>query len=129
MNKNEDIAVKGEKKPEHTRPGATVTPPVDIYENQDEVLVVADVPGVAAGAVDLRFDKDQLSIEAVTSERDESANPLFREYGRSTFRRVFELAPGIDVEKIRAQLERGVLHVHLPKAAALKPRKIEIETG
>ncbi len=129
MNKNEDITVGSEDKVEGARRGAAVTPAVDIYENEDEVLVVADVPGVIGGNVDLHFDKDQLSIEAFAETHDDGVNPLFREFGAATFHRVFELAPGIDVEKISAELDKGVLSIHLPKSAALKPRRIQIKTG
>ncbi len=111
---------------EQTRQGVVVTPPVDIYENKDELLVIADVPGTPADGVNLRFDSDQLFIEAAMEPVDEERTPLFREFGEVTYRRVFELAPGIDVDKISAELKHGVLRITLPKAEALKPRKIQV---
>jgi HSP20 family molecular chaperone IbpA len=129
MSESKDIAVRGEQMPEKTRQGAVVAPPVDIFESNEEVLVVADVPGVDLPDVNLRFDKNQLFIEAATTRIEEGRTPLFREFGDVTYQRAFELAPGIDVERITADLKLGVLRIHLPKAAALKPRKIAITQG
>ena len=56
----------------------------------------------------------------------EEQKPLFREFSSIDYRRVFELSPGIDVTAIKAELKNGVLAVHLPKSAAIKPRKIQI---
>ena len=111
---------------ERTRERPTVAPPVDIYDNDDEVLVVADVPGVAQDGVTLDFDKGRLSIEASATTRLPEGTALFREHGDVDYRRVFEVAPGIDADKISAELRAGTLTIHLPKAAALKPRQIPI---
>ena len=129
MSESKEITNQGEQKPERTRKGAVVTPAVDIFENKDEILVVTDVPGVPSEGVNLRFDQDQLFIEATAGSVGGDLNPLFREFGEVTYRRVFELAPGIDVEMISADLKAGVLTITLPKAEALKPRKIEINAG
>lgn len=126
MNQNKEITKKSELSPERARQGVVVTPAVDIFENKDHLLVVADVPGVPTDGVNLRFDKDQLFIEATTNPLGEKLNPLFREFGEVTYRRIFELAPGIDVDKINADLKAGVLTITLPKAEALKPRQIQI---
>lgn len=129
MSENKEITKQGENLPERTGQGVVVTPPVDIFENKDHILVVADVPGTSTDGVNLRFDQDQLFIEATTGATEEKLNPLFREFGDVTYRRIFELAPGIDVDKITADLKAGVLTITLPKAEALKPRKIEISAG
>jgi len=113
--------------PERVSRRSTVTPPVDIFENNDEVLVITDVPGTASEGLNIHFDKDQLFIEATTTPFDEGMSPLFREFASVDYRRVFELAPGIDVEKITADLKNGVLSIHLPKSAATKPRRIQIK--
>jgi len=123
----EDTAVQTERVSRR----AVVTPAVDIFENDDELLVIADVPGATAEGLNLNFDKDQLSIEATTTPPVEGLKPLFREFHGAVvdYRRVFELAPGIDVEKIHAELDQGVLSIHLPKSAATKPRRIQITAG
>ena len=115
--------------PERVSKRKVVTPAVDIFENTDEILLVADVPGGDPNGFNIHFDKDQLFIEATTEPIDESLNPLFREFGIVDYRRVFELAPGIDVENIKAELTDGVLSIHLPKSPAIKPRRIQITTG
>jgi len=129
MSESKEITKQGEQKPERTSQDVVITPAVDIFENKDQILVVTDVPGVASDGVNLRFDQDQLFIEATARPIGEDINPLFREFGQVTYRRIFELAPGIDVEKITADLKAGVLTIALPKAEALKPRKIQITVG
>ena len=114
---------------EQTSSRAVVVPPVDIYENNDEVLVVADVPGATSETVNLNFEKNQLTIHASAPLPDFGDSALFREFADVDYRRAFELAPGIDAEKIKAEMSGGTLTIHLPKAAALKPRKIPIAAG
>mgnify|MGYP003574604316 CR=1 FL=1 len=96
-------------------PRQAVAPPVDIYENADEYLIVADVPGVAQEAVHVALDKDQLSL---TADRDDLR-----------FRRVFRIPQAVDRSAIVAELKRGVLNLHLPKSDADKPRRIQIRAG
>lgn len=128
-NDNQEITKTESSTPERVSKRTVVSPPVDIFENVDEILVVADVPGATAEGLDIHFDKDQLFIEAKSEPLGGELKPLFREFASVDYRRIFELAPGIDVEKITADLTGGVLSIHLPKAAALKPRRIQITTG
>ena len=95
----------------------TYAPPVDIYENKDEILIVADVPGVARDDVAIHLDKDQLTIEAHRPSGSEQA---------FDYKRTFVVPRGIDAERIGAKLLAGVLHVTLPKSAAMKPRQIAV---
>jgi HSP20 family protein len=129
MSEEKNITKSKTNTPERVSRRALVSPAVDIFENTDEVLVVADVPGADKEGLNIHFDKDQLFIEAATSSIEEDRKPLFREFGSVDYRRVFELAPGIDVENITADLNEGVLSIHLPKSAALKPRRIQITAG
>ena len=123
MSENKDIAVQ----PERVSRRPVVAPAVDIFESADDIVLVADLPGVAQGSVNIRFEKDELRIDATTSDVGEEWSPLFREFGQRDYRRAFQLAPGIEVENISAELVGGVLTVTLPKAAALKPRQIAIK--
>ena len=107
----------------------TVAPAVDIFENDQEVLVVADVPGVQSEGLSLSFDKGQLTIEASVKPFEQSGTALFEEYASVDYRRAFHLTPGIDAEKIAAELQSGTLKIHLHKAAALKPRQIPLSSG
>ncbi len=97
-------------------------PPVDIFENKDEILILADVPGVTPEGLALNLDKDQLTIDAHRTELA-GDEPSF------DYRRTFVVPRGIDADKISAHLTNGVLKLVLPKPAALKPRQIEVKAG
>lgn len=114
---------------ERTSQRPAITPPIDVYENADEVLVVADVPGASQEGLNLRFERDQLTIEASTSPLPSDGSPLFREFGEADYRRTCEFAPGIDADKISAELSNGTLKIHLPKSAGIKPRRIPISSS
>jgi HSP20 family protein len=93
-----------------------ISPPVDVFENADEVLVVADVPGVPSHAVDVRVENGVLTLEAKRPSEPEMA-----------FARSFRFPPGIDAANITAEAKNGTVLVRLPKVAAAKPRKIAVE--
>lgn len=101
---------------------AAFAPPVDVYENDKEVLVIADLPGVPKDALTVRLDKDELAIEATPTAYLE-ANQQW------DFRRRFVMPSGIDADKITAELRSGVLTLHLPKSEKLRPREIPVKAG
>ena len=105
-----------------------LTPPVDIYENGEEVLLVADLPGVESTDVVVHFEKGQLTIEGRRNGRPDGA-VLAAEFRALDYRRSFSVPQGIDSDRIGADMNGGVLRVHLPKAAALKPRQIHVNSG
>ena len=102
-----------------------VTPPVDIYELPDGLVVMADVPGVTREQLDVRVHHNVLTIQARTDHAS-AADPLYREYQLVHYFRQFELSDTVDQAKIRADLQHGVLTLTLPKAAEAKPRKIAV---
>jgi HSP20 family protein len=105
-----------------------VAPPVDIYENRDELLVVADVPGARTDGITVRLDKNELYLHA--RREDAPAGDAVRGGVRAAdYTRTFVVPRGIDAEKISAQLNGGVLRIHLPKSDAVKPRKIEVRAS
>jgi HSP20 family protein len=106
----------------------TVAPPVDVYENGDELLLVADVPGATHDGIDVQLDKGQLTIHAKRSE-ETTGTPVAAEFRPRDYYRVFSVPQGIDAAKIDAQLTAGVLHLRLPKSESLKPRRIEVKQG
>lgn len=114
--------------PEKLEQKPTTAPFVDIYENADELLVVADMPGVAKDQVAINFNKGQLTIEGRRAPTT-STGLLAAEYRPVDFHRTFLVPQGIDTEKISAELQHGVLRVHLPKSASLKPRQIAVKAG
>lgn len=117
-----------EKKPETVNERPWVAPCVDIYENDNELLLTADVPGVNKENLKINFEKDELQIEGRVEEVIE-ATPLGREFRGVDYRRSFAVPAGIDAAKITAELKDGVLNLHLPKVETLKPRQIQIKAG
>lgn len=105
-----------------------VTPPVDIYENEKGLVVMADLPGVAKENVDVRVENNLLTIRGKPSHLA-PGDPIYREYELVSFFRQFELNDKVDQSKISADLQHGVLTLHLPKAEEAKPRKIEIRVA
>jgi HSP20 family protein len=106
-----------------------VAPPVDVFENEDELLIVADVPGVPGDGIDLRVENGTLRLEARRqAQRSElEASPaLVREYEEVDYVTTFRIPAGIDAAGIDAQTKNGTLFVKLPKAAAARPRKIPV---
>jgi HSP20 family molecular chaperone IbpA len=106
----------------------TVAPAVDIYENADEIRVVADVPGVASEAIDVKVENDTLTIATKRAPASEE-RALGREYEVFDFARTFRLPRGIDGTNIGAEARDGTLVVRLPKAAASKPRKVAVSAS
>jgi HSP20 family molecular chaperone IbpA len=105
-----------------------VSPRVDVYEQKDELLLVADLPGVGQDQLKIHIDADRLEIEARPAAA-RAGTVLVRESRRPDFRRVFVLPDGINREAIAAELRHGVLTLHLPKAAPAKTRRIEVKAG
>jgi HSP20 family molecular chaperone IbpA len=107
-----------------------VAPPVDVFENADELLIVADVPGVADGGIDLRIENDTLTLVAHRAEELLTGSPaLVREYDEVDFAATFRIPAGIDHSGIAAETKNGTLLVRLPKAAAARSRKIVVRSG
>ena len=112
---------------ELTRGGPLYTPHVDITENENEMTLVADMPGVESGAIDIQFDNGELTLYGKVEPRHEGVQSLYSEYGIGDYHRVFRISDEIDSTKSAAELKNGVLTVHLPKSEAVKPRKIEVQ--
>lgn len=101
-------------------------PAVNIHQNADGYTLLVEMPGVAKSGVDVTFEDGKLTL---TGRREEPANPgnaVYREIERAGYRRVFDLDPSIDSEKIEAAIDQGLLRVRLPRAETAKPRRIEI---
>ncbi len=105
-----------------------VAPPVDIFEEKDKLVLVADVPGSDKNSVKIDVENRVLTLQAKTNS-DTNNNPVYREFQLVNFYRQFELSDEVDVEKISAELTNGVLYLHLPKAEKAKPRQIEVKVA
>lgn len=110
----------------HDEPRAT--PRVDIYENEEEYLILADVPGSSEDAIRVDLHQGELVLAASRSAVEEGT-ALLREFDPLPFRRTFRVPDSIDANAVSAKVSRGVLTVHLPKSAAVRPRKIPVRAG
>lgn len=128
MSTDRDLTNREQDRPETIQQRAAVAPLVDIYENADQLLVVADLPGVAQDGLSINLEKGELTIEAKRSEAAQ-LGPGTDQGGLPDFRRTFVVPKGIDAEGIKADLKDGVLRIHLPKAASLKPRQIPVRSS
>ena len=115
---------------EGTRPGPVYRPDADILERPEEYLVLVDLPGADEQSVQVRFEKDMLSIEASSVVApDPGWTPRHVEYQPGGYAREFRIADGIEVESIRAALKNGVLELHLPKTTRRRTRTIQVATA
>jgi len=116
------------EKGERTRTRRVYTPAVDIIERKDDIIVIADMPGVDEKSVDITIEKNVLTISgAVEAVIPENRTMYVNEYGIGDYQRVFTLTDEVDKEKIQASAKNGVLRIVLPKAEALKTRKIAVK--
>ncbi|BDD89235.1 Hsp20/alpha crystallin family protein [Desulfofustis limnaeus] len=106
----------------------TVMPPVDIYENDDEILLHAEMPGVTKESVKINIDNGNLSLSGVR-KLDQVGAATWQEFSDVEYERTFAVPQNIEVTKVKAELKDGILCLHLPKAESAKPRVIEITTG
>ena len=115
---------------EQTRPGPVFTPAVDIFETENEITLLADLPGVESDGlkIDLRENILTLTADARPWEGAGEADLLI-EYEIGRFFRQFTLSEVIDQDRIDARLNDGVLRLTLPKVEKAAPRKISIKAG
>jgi HSP20 family molecular chaperone IbpA len=114
---------------ERTRGGLTYSPRIDIWESDQELILYADMPGVAAENLEIQFENRELRIHGKVCPRHEDISFIYGEYGIGDFYRTFSIGETIDAEKITAELKDGVLALHLPKTDAVRPRRIEVQSG
>jgi HSP20 family protein len=117
--------------PEASRsPSVAWVPRVDIHEEKDRFVVLADVPGVEPKDIDITAENGVLTVRGERrSEKRETDNGYERvERVSGTFLRRFTLPEGANTESIKARQTNGVLEVTIPKAPALQPRRISIDS-
>ncbi len=105
------------------------TPRADILEGEKDYLIVMDLPGVNKDELELNIDKQTLWVTTKTEhEAPEGYKTLRRERpSRATFSRSFRLGTAIDQDKVQAKLDKGVLHITLPKSEQSLPRRIDVK--
>jgi HSP20 family molecular chaperone IbpA len=109
--------------------GTNLRPPVDIFEDAEGVTLLADLPGVSRDRLNVRVERNALIIEGeVQIELPEEMEALYADVRATHYERRFALSDELEAEKIEASLKDGVLTVHVPKRAEMKPRRIEVQT-
>ncbi len=103
----------------------TLVPAVDIYETDENLTLIADLPGVTQDGLDINLDQGVLTIKGEVKQ-ETKGRPLLQEFSSASYYRQFKLSDRIDAEKTTAELNSGVLKLIIPKSEAAKPRKIEI---
>lgn len=107
-----------------------VAPPVDVFENADEIMLVADLPGVDEGNLVLDVDKDHLTLVGRRSQAQAPGVTVVEaESYELDYRRSFKLPEGLDASQASAELKQGVLRIRVPKAPAAKPHRISVRLG
>ena len=106
----------------------TMKPRYNVQENADAFVVTAYVPGVDRPALETQVDGDNLTVVARrTWTPPQGATAVYREIPATDYRLVLELDHRFNRESVRAELTQGVLTLTLPKAEAVKPRRIEVQ--
>jgi HSP20 family protein len=115
---------------EATRARAVFQPCTDIFEREDAIVVVADMPGVGPEAVDVDLTGNELTISGRVDEPTLEGHELtYAEYEMGDYHRRFRISGGIDAGQIEATIKNGVLQVILPKSKEAQPQKITVKTG
>jgi len=131
MSGSQEMAVREKqelaKKEERTIPGRTFVPVADIYETDDALTVVMEMPGVEKKDVSIALENDLLRVEGqIDFSKYQGMEPVYTEYLVGHYARGFTLSNKVDRDAISAQLEDGVLTLTLPKAKESMPRRIAV---
>ena len=102
-------------------------PRVDILETEQELVLLADLPGVRPSDVDVRFENGELTIHGRRAPSNAGKRRALWEYEPAHYHRAFRLSEDVAADRIEAELKNGVLTVRLPKAEAAKPRRINVK--
>ena len=103
-----------------------LAPEVNIFETKDAYVLEAEMPGVSKEGLEITLEGSVLTLVGHRSDQTPTGEAVYRESRPVDYRRVFELDPAIDADKINARVDQGVLTLTLPKAERVKPRKIAV---
>jgi HSP20 family molecular chaperone IbpA len=124
VREKQELATKEEK----TTPGRHFVPAADIFETDEALTVILEMPGVEKKNVNIGLENDILSVEGqIDFSKYKGMEPVYTEYNVGHYTRGFTLSNKIDQSKISAQLDSGVLTLTLPKAENALPRRIPLE--
>jgi HSP20 family protein len=106
-------------------------PPVDVYEDEHNVVLKVEVPGIDEKDIDVRVENNILTVhgerKVEKEEKEENFRRVERQYG--SFTRTFTLPSTVDAERIQADYDKGILKIVLPKKAEAKPKQIKVNIG
>ena len=131
MSGAQELAVRQKQelanKEERTIPGRYFVPPADIFETDEALTVIMEMPGVEKDKVSIGLENDLLRVEGqIDFSNYQGMDPVYTEYNVGHYARGFTLSSKVDRDNISAQLEDGVLTLTLPKAKEAMPRRISI---
>jgi len=109
--------------------GPEFAPAVDIYDAGEEIVLVADMPGVSSNSLDVHLDRGELTIRGRVAHPSPEGDLVLQEFQVGDFVRNFTLTEDIDPAGITAELTNGVLALRLPKPRERKPRKIPVKSA
>jgi HSP20 family molecular chaperone IbpA len=116
-----------EKSEEATTPMRAFLPNADIFETEEELTVILEMPGVSREYIEIGVENGLLTVQGkIDFGKYDGLQPVYSEYNIGPFRRSFRISNRIDQEKIRAEMNDGVIKLILPKAEEAKPRRIEV---
>jgi len=110
---------------------SSFAPAVDVYEDEHNVTLKIEVPGIDEKDIDVRIENNTLTVHGERKiekeEKEENYRRVERQYG--SFTRTFNLPPTVDAEKVQADYDKGVLKITLPKKAEAKPKQVKVNVG
>jgi HSP20 family protein len=117
--------------PEESLTTSSFAPPVDVYEDEHNVTLKIEVPGIDEKDIDVRIENNVLTVHGERKfekeEKEENFRRVERQYG--SFTRTFTLPSTVDAEKVSANYDKGILRIALPKKAEAKPKQIKVNVG
>jgi HSP20 family protein len=121
----------GTQGPEEALTSTTFAPPVDVYEDEHNVTLKIEVPGIEEKDIDVRIENNTLTVHGERKyekeEKEENYRRVERQYG--SFTRTFTLPTTVDQESVQADYDKGVLKIKLAKKAEAKPKQIKVNVG
>jgi HSP20 family protein len=115
--------------PGRARNRGFVAPPANIVAAENEYLVEVDMPGVPKDGLEVTVEGNELTIIGRRKTEIPEGELLYHESPFADYRRMFELGPDVDTSKISAEMNQGVLKLHLPKSEKAKPKQIEVKVA
>jgi HSP20 family protein len=117
--------------PEESLTTSSFAPPVDVYEDEHNVTLKIEVPGIEEKDIDVRIENNVLTVHGERKfekeEKEENFRRVERQYG--SFTRTFTLPTTVDAEKVSADYDKGILKIVLPKKAEAKPKQVKVNVG